>query len=248
MPANIDVENPRVKPVAVPTDKKLFFSQDEIIVSKTDLKGRITYANRTFCRIAGYTEAEVLGQPHSIVRHPDMPRAVFKLLWDTIFGGREIFAYVKNMAKTGDYYWVFAHVTPSYDGNRNIIGFHSNRRVPNRAVIETTITPIYAAILQQEMQQKNGKDAVAAGVDYLMQFLQARTWPMMRSYFQPNASRMTEAACIVMLASLVVAAAAGVCRLCGAAGCGAADLCRRCRLFVVAPEERPNAAACGKAR
>jgi PAS domain-containing protein len=75
MPANIDVENPRVKPVAVPTDKELFFSQDEIIVSKTDLKGRITYANRTFCRIAGYTEAEVLGQPHSIVRHPDMPRA-----------------------------------------------------------------------------------------------------------------------------------------------------------------------------
>ncbi len=102
MPADIDVENRRVKPVAVPTDKELF-SQDEIIVSKTDLKGRITYANRTFCRIAGYTEAEALGEPHSIVRHPDMPRAVFKLLWDTIFGGRA-FAYVKNMAKTGDYY------------------------------------------------------------------------------------------------------------------------------------------------
>jgi PAS domain S-box-containing protein len=174
MPSNIDVENPRVKPVAAPTDKELFFPQDEIIVSKIDLKGRITYANRTFCRMAGYTEAELLGRPHSIVRHPDMPRAVFKLLWDTIFGGREIFAYVKNMAKTGDYYWVFAHVTPSYDESRNIIGFHSNRRVPNRAVIETTIAPIYAAILQQEKQQRNGKDAVVAGVDFLMNFLQSK--------------------------------------------------------------------------
>jgi len=99
---------------------------------------------------------------------------VFKLLWDTIFEGREIFAYVKNMAKTGDYYWVFAHVTPSCDQNRNIIGFHSNRRAPNRGVIEATITPIYAAMLQHEKQQKNGKDAVAAGVDFLVKFLQAK--------------------------------------------------------------------------
>jgi PAS domain S-box-containing protein len=174
MPANIDVEYPSVKPAAAPTNKELFFPQDEIIVSKTDLKGRISYANRTFCRIAGYTEAELLGQPHSIVRHPDMPRAVFKLLWDTILGGREIFAYVKNMARSGDYYWVFAHVTPSYDENRNIIGFHSNRRVPSRAVIETAIAPIYAAILQEERQQTNGKDAVAAGVDYLTKFLQTK--------------------------------------------------------------------------
>jgi hypothetical protein len=103
-----------------------------------------------------------------------MPRAVFKLLWDAIRGGREIFAYVKNATKTGDYYWVFAHVTPSFDESRNIVGFHSNRRVPNRAVIETTITPIYAAILQQEKQQKNGKDAVATGVDCLTKFLQAK--------------------------------------------------------------------------
>jgi hypothetical protein len=72
--------------------REVFFSDHEIIVSKTDLKGRITYANTTFCRIAGYTEAEVLGQAHSIVRHPDMPRAVFKVLWDTIAAGREIFA------------------------------------------------------------------------------------------------------------------------------------------------------------
>src|SRR5690348_3792647 len=65
----------------VPTDVEVFFDKDDIIVSKTDLKGHITYANKTFCGIAGYTEREVIGQPHSLIRHPDMPRAVFKLLW-----------------------------------------------------------------------------------------------------------------------------------------------------------------------
>jgi PAS domain S-box-containing protein len=165
----------KVKTVIAPTTKELFFPQNEIVVSKTDLKGRITYANRTFCALAGYSQTELLGQPHSIVRHPDMPRAVFKQLWDAIRGGREIFAYVKNMAKTGDYYWVFAHVTPSYDESRNIVGFHSNRRVPDRTIVETTIIPIYAAILQQEKQQKNGKDAVAAGLDCLTEFLQEKS-------------------------------------------------------------------------
>jgi PAS domain S-box-containing protein len=174
MPMNICLRM-IVKAAIAPTTKELFFSPNEIVVSKTDLKGRITYANRTFCELAGYREAELRGQPHSIVRHPDMPRAVFKLLWDAIRGGREVFAYVKNMAKTGDYYWVLAHVTPSYDENRNVIGFHSNRRVPDRTIVEATIIPIYAAILQREAQQKNGKDAVAAGLDCLTQFLQAKS-------------------------------------------------------------------------
>jgi PAS domain S-box-containing protein len=78
-----------------PTGVECFFPEDEIIVSKTDLKGLITYANHTFLSIAGYTEEEVLGQPHNIIRHPDMPRCVFKLLWDTLKLRREIFAYVK---------------------------------------------------------------------------------------------------------------------------------------------------------
>src|ERR1019366_945835 len=126
-----------------PTDAEVLFDKDDIIVSKTDLKGRITYANQTFCQIAGCSEAELMGQPHSIIRHPDMPRAVFKLLWDTLLEGREVFAYVKNMAKSGNYYWVFAHVTPSFDQNKRIIGFHSSRRVPDPETIKTAITPIY---------------------------------------------------------------------------------------------------------
>src|SRR5580704_8741733 len=92
-----------------PTGRERTFPEDEIIASKTDVKGVITYANRTFMEVSLYSEEELLGQPHSIVRHPDMPRCVFKLLWDTIQKGDEIFAYVKNMCKNGDFYWVFAH-------------------------------------------------------------------------------------------------------------------------------------------
>lgn len=104
-----------MREIIQPTGKEVFFPEDDIIVSKTDLKGRLTYTNRIFCDISSYSEAELMGQPHSIIRHPDMPRAVFKLLWDTLAEGREIFTYVKNMARSGDHYWVLAHVTPSYD-------------------------------------------------------------------------------------------------------------------------------------
>jgi len=128
-----------------PTNVEQFFDRSEIIVSKTDLKGRITYANRTFARLAGYSEAELLGQPHSIIRHPDMPRAVFKLLWDTLAERNEVFAYVKNLARDGSFYWVFAHVTPSMDADQNVVGYHSNRRVPRREVVSNVIEPLYAS-------------------------------------------------------------------------------------------------------
>jgi PAS domain S-box-containing protein len=154
-----------------PTSTERFFNQDDIIVSKTDLKGRITYANKVFCDISGFSEAELLGQPHSIIRHPDMPRAVFKLLWDTIMEGREIFAYVKNMAKNGDFYWVFAHVTPTFDGDHNIVSFHSNRRVPDPKVIRTAIAPLYAELLREEVAHPNGKDTLAAGYRRLTEFV-----------------------------------------------------------------------------
>jgi len=157
-----------------PTDKEVFFDEHDIIVSKTDLKGRMTYVNETFCHIADYTEAELIGQPHSMIRHPDMPRSVFKLLWDTIQDKREIFAYVKNMSKHGDYYWVLAHVTPSYDASHNVIGYHSNRRVPDRNIVKNTIAPLYASALREESQHRNGQQALAAGFDFLVNFIKSR--------------------------------------------------------------------------
>jgi PAS domain S-box-containing protein len=154
-----------------PTGRETFFSDSEMIVSKTDLKGRVTYANRLFCRMAGYRESELIGQPHSMIRHPDMPRSVFKLLWDTIEARREIFAFVKNMSSSGDHYWVFAHVTPSFDAGGQLIGYHSNRRVPDRAMLETAIIPLYAEVLKIERSHVNGKEALAAGYRALTDFV-----------------------------------------------------------------------------
>jgi PAS domain S-box-containing protein len=145
-----------------PTRVERFFPADDIIVSKTDLKGRITYANDTFCKVAEYREAELLGQPHSIIRHPDMPRAVFKFLWDRLAERQEVFAYVKNMSKHGHFYWVFAHVTPSYNDRLDVIGYHSSRRVPRAEVVKGTIEPLYAKLLGIEQSHRNGKDALAA--------------------------------------------------------------------------------------
>jgi PAS domain S-box-containing protein len=157
-----------------PSGREAIFPATELIVSKTDLKGRITYANRLFCEIAGYSAAELIGEPHSIIRHPDMPRAVFKLLWDTVEQGREIFAFVKNMARNGDHYWVFAHVTPSFDRDGKIVGYHSNRRAPDRAVIESAIVPLYEQVLKIERGHANGKDALAAGTQAITEFVASR--------------------------------------------------------------------------
>lgn len=98
-----------------PTGIECPYAEDELIVTKTNLKGHITYANDVFLRLSKYPAEDVLGAPHSLIRHPSMPRSIFKLLWDSIQVKREIFAYVVNMARNGDHYWVFAHVTPTFD-------------------------------------------------------------------------------------------------------------------------------------
>lgn len=156
------------------TGVERFFDKNEIIVSKTDLKGRITYANEVFQRVAGYTEQELLGQPHSIVRHPAMPRCVFKLLWDTLEAGNEIFAYVVNRAKNGDHYWVFAHVTPTFDAQGNIISYHSSRRVPRRDVVEGVFTPLYKQLLEVEQKHANSKDGMQASFQAVLNLLQEK--------------------------------------------------------------------------
>lgn len=146
------------------------FEPEEIIVSKTDPKGRITYANRTFLRIAQYSESEVIGAPHSLIRHPDMPGCVFELLWQTIAKGDEIFAYVVNRCKSGDHYWVLAHVTPTFGISGEIVGYHSNRRSPSRAAVQAA-TDLYADLRAIERKASNPaegrKEATAALVSTL---------------------------------------------------------------------------------
>jgi len=127
----------------------LEMKENDFIVSKTDTKGRLTYVNEIFMTMAEYTERELLGKPHNIVRHPDMPKAVFKLLWSRIQDKEEIFAYVQNKTKNGNSYWVIANVTASVDDRNNIIGYYSVRRKPKASALEL-IKPLYAKMLQAE--------------------------------------------------------------------------------------------------
>lgn len=156
-----------------PSGRESPFDDDEIIVSKTDLKGRITYVNDVFLRVSRYSHADILGQPHSIIRHPDMPRCVFKLLWDTIQARGELFAYVVNMASNGDHYWVFAHVTPSFDAAGNVIGYHSNRRKPDPAQLDKVV-PLYRSLLERERQTDDRKRGMAQSHEFLISTLQAK--------------------------------------------------------------------------
>ena len=150
------------------------FDVDDIIVSKTDIKGRITYANRVFMRVAGYTEKALINTQHNIIRRPQMPRCVFKLLWERIEDRKEIFAYVMNRAGNGDHYWVFAHVTPTFDGGGNIIGYHSTRRKPDRRIVENTIVLVYRLLLDEEKKHANDKEGLRASSDKLKHILAER--------------------------------------------------------------------------
>lgn len=149
------------RPAITPTGREVTFGTEEIIVSKTDVRGRITYVNDVFCRVSGYTHPELEGQPHSLIRHPDMPRVVFKALWDSVQAGREIFAYVLNLTRSGDAYWVFANVTPTFDGGGRIIGYHSNRRSPARSAVEKVV-PLYAELLDIERAHASRAEGLAA--------------------------------------------------------------------------------------
>ncbi len=144
---------------------------DDFIVSKTDLTGRITYGNRIFIEFSGYHEDELLGTQHNIIRHSDMPRSAFKLAWSTIESGKEFFAYVKNMSKDGGFYWVFTHITPDFGPRGDIVGYYSVRRCPKRSAIEK-IEPVYRQMLAAE-QGAGAKQAIDAGTKVLVDLLQS---------------------------------------------------------------------------
>ena len=158
-----------MKAKITPTSRERNMRENDFIVSKTDLTGRITYCNRIFVEFSGYTEDELLGAQHNIIRHPDMPRGVFKLLWDTIKAEKECFAYVKNMAKDGGFYWVFANITPDYgtDGRPN--GYYSVRRAPKRAAVDVA-ADLYRQMLKEE-ERAGARDACEVSVALLNKIL-----------------------------------------------------------------------------
>ena len=123
-----------------------------LIVSSTDLKGIITYANRKFCEISGYTKDELMGKSHNIVRHPDMPKAAFQEVWDTIQAGEEWTGIVKNLRKDGRYYWVYSHITPIVT-DAEITGYTAARRPASEYEVAESI-PLYKDLLQKENHSK----------------------------------------------------------------------------------------------
>ncbi len=126
------------------------FPSGELIVSRTDQKGIITMANEAFVIMSGYTRAELMHQPHHILRHPEMPAAAFKDLWDTVEQGKKWHGYVKNLRKDGGYYWVYATIVPNVRNGR-IVGYTSVRREPSRRKIEES-TELYRKLLAEEQQ------------------------------------------------------------------------------------------------
>jgi PAS domain S-box-containing protein len=152
-----------------PTSVERVMREDDFIVSMTNTKGIITYCNRIFIEFSGYGESELLGSQHNIIRHPDMPRAVFKLLWDKIQNREECFAYVKNMAKDGSFYWVFTNVTPTFDPAGNITGYFSVRRKPKLSGVQTA-SAVYAAMLEAE-RKAGAANAIPASTKILVDIL-----------------------------------------------------------------------------
>ena len=138
-----------------PNSHEKALSENDFIVSKTDMKGKILYGNKIFIKMSGYEESELLGAPHSILRHPDMPKAVFKLLWDRIQNKQEIFAYVNNLCKDGSYYWVLANVTVTLDTNGTPRDYHSVRRKPSAKAMQV-IPGLYQKLLEEE--KRSGMD------------------------------------------------------------------------------------------
>jgi PAS domain S-box-containing protein len=152
-----------------PIDVEIVLDPKRYIVSETDEKGKITFCNDYFIEVSGYSNEELIGKPHSIVRHPDMPKVVFKLLWETISQGLNINAVVKNLAKDGRYYWIFTEFESRRDNDTGkIIGYHAARKTISKHVIEI-IADLYARLLEIE---KN--EGIEASEKYLIAFLKEK--------------------------------------------------------------------------
>jgi len=131
------------------TNREKVIDQNDFIISKTDIKGKIIYCNEIFAEMAGYPPADLIGANHNLIRHPDMPKLAFKILWELIQKKDEFFGFVKNLRADGGYYWVFAYITADLDLNGNIISYTSVRRKMPQSAIDI-ITPIYKQLIDAE--------------------------------------------------------------------------------------------------
>lgn len=154
------------RPIVI--DEEIKFSKKKFIVSKTDLKGKIIFINKNFCEISGYTEAELIGSNHNVLRHPDMPKAIFFLVWKNLLAGNKVSGIVKNLAKDGRYYWVISDFEAKKDSNDNLSSLTAFRRSASENVIEAT-EELYSTMLA--IEKKHGMDKSLA---YLEAYLEEK--------------------------------------------------------------------------
>lgn len=152
-----------------PVDKEVVWDKNKTIMSKTDKYGTIEYANDVFIDVSGYEDYELMAQPHSIIRHPDMPRVIFKVLWDNLKAGNNFHAIVKNMAKTGRYYWVITDFDISRNDRGEITHFFARRKSVPTPVIQNYMEPLYKKLLQIE-----NVSGMEASEKYLIGFLEEK--------------------------------------------------------------------------
>ena len=152
----------------LPLNREIRLNSRKIIVSKTDRYGKIQYVNDYFCEVAGYEEEEIIGMPHSILRHPDMPRAIFYLMWQSIQKGNNITAVVKNLAKSGEYYWVTTDFEIIRDNNNEINEYIAYRRPASKMAI-AGVEELYEKLLH--IEKKSGMEQ---SLLYLQGFLDVR--------------------------------------------------------------------------
>lgn len=130
------------------SEREIPYPEGRLIISRTDLNGILTHANEAFVELSGYPREELIGQPHAILRHPDMPKAAFKDLWDTMQAGKKWHGYVKNLRKDGSHYWVYATAVPNVRGGK-VVGYTSVRRKPSRKKIDE-LSAVYKQWLAAE--------------------------------------------------------------------------------------------------
>lgn len=156
-------------------DKEVVWDKSRVIMSKTDHRGIIEYANEVFVDVCGYEDYELMGQPHSIIRHPDMPKVLFKVLWENLKQGVNFHAVVKNLAKSGRYYWVVTDFESTKNENGEITNYFGRRRAVPQEIITNHIEPLYKKLLQIEK---------ASGVEYSEKYLIGFLEEKKRSYVE----------------------------------------------------------------
>jgi PAS domain S-box-containing protein len=151
-----------------PSERELEWDKSKVLLSKTDSRGNILYANESFIDVCGYDDFELMDKSHNLLRHPDMPKVIFKLLWENLSKGKDYNVVIKNMSKTGRYYWVVNDITTVVDDNENMF-FTGKQKTISNDIINNHIEPLYKKLLH--IEQASG---IQSSENYLLGFLEER--------------------------------------------------------------------------